>query len=292
MAAGVVAISGTLAMLIPPSIAMIVYGLIADVSIGKLLIAGVIPGILVMLTIVMTTIYLALRDPSKAPLSDPVAMREKLALLWLVMPMLILFLAVSVAIYSGIATPTEAAAIGALCAGVLYALRAKPTLKDVGEAVARATRTSCMIGIILLGAHIFSTFFVLTQTTQSIISWVGALPVDPWVILLALVCMYIVLGFFLDQMAILVLTVPITVPLIMALGFDPIWFGVIVIVTAELGMVTPPFGLNCFVVSKYSGIGVGEVFMGVLPHIITHLIILGILIMFPALTMWLPNLMG
>lgn len=291
MAAGAVAISGTLAMLIPPSVAMVVYGLLSGASIAKLLIAGVVPGLVVTLTIMLTTYFLARQDPRRAPLSEPVPLRQRLALTRRIGPMLVLLMSVTGAIYLGIATPTEASALGALCAAVLYFMRARRTTAEVVEIVARATRSSCMIALIILGAQVFSTFFTLTQTTQGLVTWVGALQINPWWILLALVGMYVALGSFLDQMAILVLTVPIVAPLVTHLGFDPIWFGVIMIVVAELGLVTPPFGLNVFVVAKYSQIRTEDVFMGVLPHVATHFIAIAILLMFPALTLWLPGKM-
>ncbi len=292
MAAGVVAISGTLAMLIPPSIAMVVYGILADVSIAKLLIAGVIPGLLVTLTIALTVYVLAWRNPEHAPLIERSSWRERFLSLTRVGPMLVLLMAVSGVIYLGVATPTEASAIGAMSAAILYFLRARRTPAEVYGVFARATRTSCMLAMILLGAHLFSTFFALTQTTQTVIGWVGSLPVDRWVILLIIVFIYIVLGCFLDQMAILVLTIPVVAPLLKSLGFDLVWFGVIAVVTAELGMVTPPFGLNVFVVSKYSKTPVSEVFRGTMPHVIAHLFAIGILILFPALSLWLPNQMN
>lgn len=291
MASGVIAISGTLAMLIPPSIAMVVYGLLADVNISRLLIAGVVPGILVTITIMLTTYFLAWQDPRRAPLGEYVPLRQKIALLRFVGPMLVLLFAVTGVIYTGIATPTEASALGALCAGVLYFMRGRRTPAEVFGVVARAARTSCMLAIILFGAHVFSVFFALTQTTQSLVIWIGELPVEPWVILLALVLMYLILGCFMDQMAILVLTVPIVAPLAASLGYDLIFIGVIIIVTAELGMVTPPFGLNCFVVAKYSKTPVTDVFMGAMPHVATHIIAIGILLLFPTLILWLPDQM-
>lgn len=290
-ASGVVAISGTLAMLIPPSIAMIIYGLLADVNIGKLLIAGVVPAVLVTAAIMLTTYVLAKRDPSCAPLSAKVTWGEKFRLLRLVAPMLVLMMAVTGVIYTGVATPTEASAMGALVSAILYFMRGRRTWAEVADLFGRATRTSCMVAIILLGAHVFTVFFALTQTTQSLIGWVGALPVEPWVIIVALTLMYLVLGCFLDQIAILVLTVPIVAPLVSSLGFDLIWFGVIKIVTAELGMVTPPLGLNCFVVSKYSRTPVQDVFRGTLPHVAAHLVVLAVLLLFPALSLWLPSQM-
>jgi len=278
-------------MLIPPSIAMVLYGLLAGVNIGKLLVAGIMPGIIVTLTIALTTYFLAKQDPRRAPLSEAVPLRLRLALLRLVGPMLVLFTAVSVSIYTGFVTPTEASALGALFAAALYFLRVKRVTSEVWGIVARATRTSCMLGIIILGAQIFSTFFALTQTTQSFVTWVGSLPVEPWVIILVLVLMYIMLGCFMDQTAILVLTTPIIAPLVGSLGFSLVWWGVIKIVTAELGLVMPPLGLNAFVVSKYSNTPVGEVFKGLVPHILTHLIAIAIMVLFPALSLWLPDRM-
>lgn len=289
MAAGAVAISGTLSMLIPPSIAMVVYGLLADVGVAKLLIAGIVPGLLVTLTIALTIYFLAWQDPERAPLAEKHSLREKLALLKQVGPMLVLLFAVTGVIYTGFATPTEASAMGALCSAVIYFLRGRHSLGDVYDLIARAVRSSCMIAMILLGAHIFSTFFALTQTTNAMVDWVNALELSPWVFIAVLVVIYIILGCFLDQMAIMVLTVPIVVPLVDSMGFDLIWFGVIMIVTAELGMVTPPLGLNAFVVSKYSNVSLAEVFLGTLPHVVAHVLLIILLIAFPAITLWLPN---
>ena len=289
MAAGVVAISGTLSMLIPPSLAMVVYGILTNVSIAKMLIAGVIPGLLITLTIAATVYFLVWQDPKRAPLGERVPLRQRLWLLRLVGPMIVLFGSVTGAIYLGVATPTEASAIGALCSAVIYFLRGRRTRAEVFEVFAKAARTSCMLALIVLAAHVFSTVIALTGVPRAAVDWVGALSIPPFAIILILVLIYIILGCFMDQMAILVLTLPVAAPLVQALGFDLVWFGVIVIVTAELGMVTPPFGLNVFVVAKHSGIRVGTVFKGVTPHIVAHLIAIGILLMFPAISLWLPS---
>ena len=292
MAAGVVAISGTLSMLIPPSVAMIVYGLLADVSIAQMLVAGVVPGIIVTSTIALTVYFLAWQKPERAPISEKVPLREKIYLLRLIGPMLLLMLAVTGAIYGGVATPSEASALGAFGAAILYFARARRTPAEVYEVFSKAARTSCMIALIVMSAHVFSTFFAMTQTTQSLVRWVGELPLPGWGIIIVLVLIYILLGTFLDQMAILVLTVPIVVPMVLSLGYDPIWWGVIVIVTAELGMVTPPLGLNAFVVARYSDTPVGEVFRGIWPHFVAHIIAIAILLLFPALSLWLPHQMN
>jgi tripartite ATP-independent transporter DctM subunit len=288
LAAGVVAISGTLAMLIPPSVAMVLYGLLAGVNIGQLLMAGIIPLFVITFTIAATIWFLAWRDPASAPAAPAVPFREKVRMLKLVGPMLALFGLVTGIIYTGIATPTEASAIGAFGALLLAAKSGKLT-SGFWASVSKATRASCMIIMILLGASVFGYFFALTQVSQDLVVWVGTLHVSRWVILVILLLCYIVLGSFMDQLAILVLTVPIVVPLMIALDFNLIWFGVIKIVTAELGMVTPPIGLNCHIVARYSGRPVMEVFHGTLPHVIAHVIALGVLIAFPGIILWLPE---
>lgn len=291
MAGGVVAISGTLAMLIPPSVALVIYGLLAEVNIGALLIGGVIPGILVMLTI-MTTVYtLVLLDPTRAPPARPVPWREKVAWLRVVGPMVLLFGAVTGVIYTGFATPTEASALGAAGALAIAAWYGKVTRPALLRVLRRSAHGTCMIVMILLGAHIFGYFFTLTQVTHNLVAFVGGLEVSRWVIMALILCGYIVLGMFMDQIAILVLTVPIVLPLIKSLGFDPLWFGIIKIVTAEVGMITPPVGLNCFVVARYSGRPVQEIFRGSLPHFLAHILIITVLVAWPDLVLWLPRTM-
>jgi TRAP-type C4-dicarboxylate transport system permease large subunit len=269
MAAGVVAISGTLSMLLPTSVALVLFGLLAEVNIGKLLISGIIPAILVTLTIMATIRLLVWQDPSRAPRAVFVPWRKRFELLWQVSPMVVLFSIVTGTIYLGVATPTEASAFGAFGAFVLAITKGKIT-----------------------PSSLFGYFFTLTQVTQDLVGWVGALPTSRWIIITLILCGYIVLGSFMDQIAILVLTVPIVIPLIKTLGFDPIWFGVIKIVTAEVGMITPPVGLNCFIVARYANRPVAEVFHGTLPHFIAHIFVIAILVAFPSIILWLPSHMG
>jgi C4-dicarboxylate transporter, DctM subunit len=291
LAGGAVAISGTLAMLIPPSIALILYGIIADVSIGKLLIAGVIPGLFVTVAIMFTVAVVVYFDPAAAPIGRAYTMGEKLASLRGVGPMVALFVAVTAVIYTGIATPTEASAIGAFGAMVLALWKGQLSVRTLWDSLLRASQTTCMILLIILGAHIFGYFFTITRMTNDIVSWVEALNLAPMLVILVLLLILVILGAFMDQVAILILTVPVFLPLVKALGFDPIWFGVIFVVTAEVGMVTPPMGMNVFVVSRYTGRPVTEVFRGSFPHIIAHIIVIAILTTFPAIILWLPNTM-
>lgn len=288
MAAGVVAISGTLAMLIPPSVALVVYGLLAEVNIGKLLIGGIIPGIIVTCAIMGTVYLLVLQDPSRAPSPKSVPFAEKIRLLKVVGPMVALFGGVTGVIYTGVATPTEASAIGSFGAFLLTILKRRLSRATLFKSLVGAAHGTCMIAAILLGASIFGYFFTLTQVTQDLVGWVGTLSTSRWIIIIIILLGYIVLGSFMDQIAILVLTVPIVLPLIKSLGFDPLWFGVIKIVTAEIGMITPPIGLNCFVVARYSGRPVGEVFHGTWPHFVAHIFVIGLFLAFPQLILWLP----
>jgi tripartite ATP-independent transporter DctM subunit len=292
MAAGVVAISGTLSMLLPTSVALVIFGLLAEVNIGKLLISGIIPAILVTITIMATIYLLVWQDPSRAPRTVSVPWRKRFELLWQVSPMVVLFSIVTGTIYLGVATPTEASAFGAFGAFVLAIAKRKITPTSLYRTLLRASHGTCMIVMILVGASIFGYFFTLTHVTQDLVAWVGSLPTSRWVIITLILCGYIVLGSFMDQIAILVLTVPIVIPLIKTLGFDPIWFGVIKIVTAEVGMITPPVGLNCFIVARYANRPVAEVFHGTFPHFIAHLIVIAILVAFPSIILWLPSQMG
>jgi len=291
LAGGVVAISGTLAMLIPPSIALILYGIIADVSISALLIGGVIPGILVTLVIMATVRVLVFIDPKAAPTGQAYSMRAKLASLKVVGPMLFLFMAVTGVIYTGIATPTEASGLGAFGALLIALRERKVTRPALTRALVHAAHASCMIIMIIVCAKIFGYFFTLTQSTQSLVAWVGSLEASRWVILSLTLLGYLILGCLMDQVAILILTVPIVLPLVKALGFDPVWFGVIVVVMAEVGLVTPPVGLNVFVVARYAKRPLAEIFGGVWPHVFAHLLLVGMLLAFPQLILWLPSRM-
>ncbi|MBZ8132372.1 TRAP transporter large permease [Afifella sp. IM 167] len=291
LACGVVAISGTLAMLIPPSVALVLYGLVGDVAIGELLIAGIVPGALVALTIIATVLILIALDPQRAPDLRRSSLSEKLRSLRVAGPMALLFLMVTGVIYTGIATPTEAAGIGAFGAFMLALLYGRLTPRSLLTALTRATSTTCMVIMIIIGANIFGYFLTLTRATQDIITYVGDLPVEPWVILAAVLAVYLVLGCIMDQIAIILLTVPIVLPLMRSLGFDPVWFGVLVVLTAEVGMVTPPIGMNAFVVSRFTGRPLEEVFIGAAPHVVAHLLLIVLFVVFPQIILWLPSTM-
>jgi C4-dicarboxylate transporter DctM subunit len=290
LATGVAAVSGTLAMLIPPSVAMVIYALLADMSVGKMLIAGVIPGIVVTFTIMATVAFLVWRNPDHAPRAEGYSFREKVLSLRKAWTFVFLFLMVTGVIYSGVATPTEAAAFGAVGALLLSVARgSKP--KAVADALVNTAQASCMIGFIVLGAFVFGYFLTMTQVTQNIIDFVVGTGVPGWVVIAFLLLLYLVLGCFMDLVAMLILTIPVVQPLIIELGYDPIWFAVLTIVMGEVGMITPPLGLNVFVIAKYTRMPVAEVFKGSFPHVVAHLLAVAVLALFPQIILWLPNSM-
>jgi tripartite ATP-independent transporter DctM subunit len=291
LAYGVVAISGTLAMLIPPSVAMVLYGLIADVSIGALFVGGVIPGIVVAVTIILTVLVIVWLDPSKAPRIKHYSRAERKEALKVAGPMVLLFMGVTGVIYSGVATPTEASAIGAFGAFVIALVTSRMTAGKILDASFAAARTTCMVLMVIMAAHVLAYFLVLTNVTEDLIAWVNGLGMPRWGVLMVIYAIFLVLGCFLDLAAILVLTIPIVLPLIKSLGYDPIWFGIVVIVLGEVGLVTPPVGLNVFVVARVTNQPVAEVFKGVTPHVIAHLFAIALLTIFPDLVLWLPNTM-
>jgi tripartite ATP-independent transporter DctM subunit len=293
LASGLTAIVGTLAVMIPPSNGLVIYGIIGDVDLGKLLVAGFFPGILGALTLTIALRYLLWRNPARggAMVASRVSIHEKMRLLKGIWPMLVLFILVTGVLYLGVATPTEAASMGAFGAFVLALVRRKLDAVRIYRALTRTARTSTMITMIIIGALIFGYFLTITETTQNIVGGIGALHSPRWVILALIICVYIVLGCFLDQVAILVLTVPITLPIITALHYDPVWFGIIVTLTSEIGLVTPPFGLNAFIVSKTTDTPVEQVFAGVTPFFLAMAVLLVILAAFPELVLWIPNSM-
>jgi tripartite ATP-independent transporter DctM subunit len=291
-ASGVVAISGTLAMLIPPSLSIVLYGLLSEQPIDKLLIAGIIPGLVVTLTIILTVLYLVWRDPSLAPAVKGYTIREKISSLRVTGPFVLLMLFVTGTIYLGLATPTEASAFGAFGAFAIALARRSLTFPALIGALTRAVGTSVMISMMIIGALIFGYFLTLSQIPQSLAAHVVQLDVPKWAIMLVIIGIYIFLGFFMDQAAIMILTVPIFIPIVSALGYDLIWFGIMVVIVSEIGMLTPPVGLNVFVVARSAGMRVEDVFTGSWPHVFAHLVVIAVFFLFPQLILWLPSTMN
>lgn len=290
-AAGIASISGTLAMIIPPSIAVIFYGLLSGTDIAKLLIAGIVPGILITITIALTIWVMILRNPAIAPRGQSSSWKTKVASLKVAAPFLLLFLLVTGLIYLGIATPVESSAMGAMGAFLLTLASGRLTFGNFREALVKTCMTSAMIGLVIVCAQLYGTFLTITGATQGLIEYVTASGMSTITIVTILILMYLVLGCFLDLISILILTIPVVMPLVNSLGLDPIWFGILVIILAEIGVVTPPVGLNVFVVARVTKMPVEHVFIGVWPHVVAHIILIVILASFPGIILWLPSQM-
>jgi len=290
-----ISMSGTLAIMIPPSIAFVVYGIITEESIGRLFMAGMIPGLLTALGYIATIIVATRLFPDLVP-----AIRERIANMvpseddpkGRVWPVVLLVVLIMGALYTGVATPTEVGALGALGAIILCVALGRIRINTFGRAVANTLRTSAMIVTIIFGALLFGYFMSLTQMTDAMLEWIKASGFPPISVLILVVIFYLILGMFMDQFAILVLTVPISYALITGLGFDGVWFGVLIVKTAEIGLVTPPLGLNIFIASATTGVQTGKGFKAVTLFLVAELLMLVAMIVFPEMVMFMPNLMA
>ncbi|MEH6945804.1 TRAP transporter large permease [Bacillus sp. JJ634] len=286
-AAGLVASStGTLAVLIPPSVPLILYAVQTETSIGHLLMAGVLPGILLAGLLCAFIFITSIKLNTKIEKSS---WSERFASLKTIWPMLILVVFVLAVIYLGIATSTEAAAFGALGALFIGLLIKRLNVKSVIESLKDAVQQTAMIFTIVIGGYIFAYFFTLTGTGQSIISAISESGLSKWTILFLIIVFYLILGLFMDLIGSMILTLPLVFPIIQALGFDEIWFGVIVVLLLEIGLVTPPVGINLFITSKHSQVPVDRVFYGSIPFIGILLLTILLLVIFPQIALYLPT---
>jgi tripartite ATP-independent transporter DctM subunit len=290
--AGIVSVAGTLAIMIPPSIILILYGILTETNIAQLLIAGIVPGLLTAAGYVVSVYLWAKTSPEVAPVISSFPLKERITSLRRVWPMLLVIVGVLLAIYTGVVTPTEAGAFGSFITLVIVMLISSIKLADIEAALSRTAVTTGMIFTVIIGAMIFGYFLTYTRVTQGLVSFVGSMNLDRGLVLLVIVLFYVVLGMFMDQLAILFLTVPLTFPLATSLGFDPVWFGVIITKTAEIGLVTPPVGMNVYVVSSVTGVPVERVFRGTGRLLLVEFVVLMLLIVFPSLVLWLPSRMN
>jgi len=292
LATGTVAAGGSLGILIPPSTVFIVYGILTEQSIGKLFMAGILPGIL--LTILfMAAIYIVVTlNPSLAPEGPKTGFKEKISSFIGVLETLFLFFVVMGGIFFGIFTPTEAAAIGAFATLLLAIIRKQISWKGFIKALSATTKTSCMVMVIVAGATIFGHFMAVTRVPYELSAWAGSLSLPSSVIMVIIILIYLFGGCFMDAFALIMLTVPIFAPLAEALGFDLIWFGVVIVLIGEMGVITPPVGINVYVVHGVArDVPLETIFKGVMP-LFAALVVCNILILlFPEIALFLPNLM-
>ena len=293
LATGTVAAGGTLGFLIPPSIGFIVYGMLTEQSIGKLLVAGMIPGLILAVAYMAIVVVWVKLNPSVAPVSpEAVSWRDKLSALLGVWEPLAIFLLVMGGIYGGLFTPTEAGAMGATVLFLVAIVKRKLNRQNLVEALLEAVRISVMVLFLVAGANVFSYFLALSTIPMKVASWAAALEVSPYLIHTIIVIIYLFLGCFLDAISMMVLTMPVIYPVILALGFNPIWFGVIAVLMMEAGLITPPMGLNIFTVSGVAkDVPIETIFRGVAPFLLSIFAIVILITIFPKLALFLPNMM-
>jgi tripartite ATP-independent transporter DctM subunit len=291
-ATGVIAAGGTLGAMLPPSTVLAVYGLITQQDIGKLFIAGVLPGILAMTMYVATVALIGAFRPGFLPRGKASSWKEMLFGLRDVWAALLLFAFVIGGLYGGLFTPTEAGGVGAGGAFVLSVLRGRLSRADIRASLLQATRTAAAVFTVLIGALLFGYFLTVTEVPQKVTLFLTGLGLGRYGVLALIMVMYLVLGCLMDAMAMIILTVPIIFPVVTELGFDPVWFGVIIVMTVELGLIHPPVGMNVFVIkSVVKDVSFATIFLGVLPFVATDITRLVILIAFPDIALFLPGRM-
>ncbi|GAA0560258.1 TRAP transporter large permease [Halomonas salifodinae] len=294
LALGTLAAGATLGILIPPSINMIIYGAITNTSIGKLFIAGILPGLALAAAFMLAIMAFSLLRPGVAGEAEPrVPLRARLASLVDLLPPAFVFAIVIGSIYSGWATPTEAAALGVMAALVVAALNRKLTLGMLNECFLSMARTTAMIMLIIVAAFFLNYIVGILGIPQVLTRWVADLGLTPLGLILALVLFYLVLGCFLETLSMMIATVPIVVPMVVSFGFDPVWFGIFLVIMMEISLITPPIGMNLYVVQGVRGRGsIADVMLGSLPFFAIMLAFVFAIIAWPGLVMWLPNAMS
>jgi tripartite ATP-independent transporter DctM subunit len=292
LALGSITSGGTLSVLIPPSIIFIVYGVWESISVARLFAAGMIPGILLAVLLMATAMVMAIRNPRLAPKSPPVPWKEKLAAIKDLLPWIGVIALVLGVIFGGIMTPTESSALGAFLSIVIALGYRQMSYKALKASFLDAAMITAMISFLMITARLLAFVFQAAGLTEAFSALILNLPLGKYGVLTFLVIMYLILGCFLDSMSMMLLTLPFVMPVLSTLGLDPIWWGVVYVVLAEIGLVTPPFGLNLFtmqgVVPKYSILTIAE---SALPFLIPMLLVIALLIAFPDLALWLPGIL-
>lgn len=292
LSTGAVAAGGTLGYLIPPSTGFVLYSILTEQSLGRLFMAGILPGILLTLLFIGAIGLLTWFRPEAGAPGAHVPWGERFARLIGAMPLIVVIVISIGGIYAGVFTPVEAAGVGALLVFAFALIGRRLTWSSTVDLFLETTKTSAMLYMIVIGANVFSPFLALTQIPQTLSGLLVDIGLGPLATLAVIVVGYLILGMFMDALSMLVITIPIVFPIIIAMGFDPIWFGVIAVIVIEMGMITPPVGINVFVVKSIApDVPMGTIFRGVLPFWLAMLISLLLLVAFPQIALFIPNSM-
>jgi tripartite ATP-independent transporter DctM subunit len=296
LASGAVASGGGLGMIMPPSVVLIVYGVLTEESIGELFVAGIIPAILVTLLFIGAIFVRCTFAPEQGPRGDKFTLRQKIKSLTDLIDTLAVFVLVMGGLFFGIFTPTEAAAVGVFGVLLVSVIRRKLSWQGLVKSLYETLRTSCMVMFLIAGAVVFGKFLAVTRIPFNIAAWIGGFDLPPYAVMAIIVLVYFLGGCFMDALAFVMLTIPIFLPVVTDLGYDPIWFGIIIVMTTEMGVITPPVGINVYVVfgvakGVVGGIPLEAIFKGILPFLLAVIVGLIILMIFPELILFLPRLM-
>ena len=292
LATGVMAAGGTLGIMIPPSTIMVIYGIITETNIGKLFAAGVIPGILTALLMMAAIVYLTSKDPEHAPAGKRSTWPERWAALRGIWGVVLLVFVVLGGIYGGLFTATEGAGFGAAGAFLFALARRRLTWAILVQVLVESARTTAMLFTLLIAATIFANFVNFTSMPSDLKVWITQSGLSPVMIITAMMFIYIVLGTVMEELTMVLLTIPLFFPIVTALGFDPVWFGVLIVMIVQIGLISPPVGMNLFVInSLLPKVGLSNIFKGCWPFVLVMIFVLGLLIAFPQISLWLPSLM-
>ncbi len=292
LAAGSIAAGGTLGILIPPSTILVIYGLVTETNIGKLFAAGFLPGLMTVAMMCMTIAFLTWRDPSSGPAAERSSWAERLDALKDVWLVAVLFVVVMGGIYGGVFTTTEGAGIGAFGAFVIALLRRSLNFSITLEILTDSARTTGMLFMILVGALIFANFMNFTSLPTDLKNLITTNNISPMTVMVAICLIYIVLGAAMEELSIVLLTLPVFFPIVVSLGFDPVWFGIIIVLVVMIGLISPPVGMNMFVVrNMLPELSTATIFKGVMPFVYTLIAVLGLLVAFPDIALFLPRLL-
>nr|WP_321455842.1 TRAP transporter large permease [uncultured Cohaesibacter sp.] len=290
LSAAVVSVGGTLAVVVPPSIVLVVYGVLTETSIGKLFIAGIVPGLLTAAGLALVIKIIA-HTTDQAPKGDPFDLGKAVKTSRHIIPMTLLLVSVIGAIYGGLASPSEAAALGVMGSLIIVLLQRTITFSAFNRSVSGSIRATVMIVTIVACSAIFSNYLAFTRITQELLEFVATTELSREVIMGIIILILLVMGMFMDQLAILSLAMPLAFPMAMALDYNAVWFGIVVTKTVEIGLLTPPLGLNAYVAAAQTGVPLKTIFRGILPFLAMEVLVLVILLAFPQITLWLPALM-
>jgi len=291
LSCGTVATVGTLGAILPPSVAMIIYGLITETSIGKLFLAGIIPGLMIAFSFIITLLFWCKINPRLGPKGEKSTWKERLASLFPVLWVIAIFFLVVGGLMMGLFTPTEAGSVGALAVLILSVVKRDMNLEGFIKSTMESVHIACMILILIAGATILGHFFAVTKIPYVTADWLGAFQVNRNIIMIIIILIYLIGGSLIEDLAFFILITPIFLPIILRLGYDPVWFGVIANVTCMIGVIIPPMAVTVFVVSGITKVPIGTVYKGVYPFIFGMSICLLIFLFFPQISLWLPNLL-